>query len=495
MIRRVKYLIIAILVSTVLVTVPVMEAKADVATVTVVGGTLGTIGAGLSALLPPAAVILTVGLACAGIDIYISQASEEQGLTKTEFVEQQIYNYSQLTNQSTEEIAKGLLNGVSVAKDGTLYLGQSALNKIKQIGNWITGNTANNYVVEIPNIVEGYYIGNVPSVACYDGIYLSRPRTNSSGQDRTDHCQINGINNAYLFQWDTGTSYNFVVLSENTFSGSYRLTGGVAASNNNFRSNNSYFWKYNYIGLGGTIDIPYPDIPIVNIPDNNISGFISGLSHDVSQVLGQSNDTFVGGDWSDFVPGLALPDGYTGAIDTNILQDIIDELDLGTSYDLTVDNFLEAIKEAINEGVADIPLSIPADGTMVVAPDIPIILTPEYEQVAPVDIPAESDRTIVIDDEALAPTQDIIDDMKLQLKDVFPFCIPFDIYDILSKFNATPEAPRIVVDFTLPLVNQHVNYTFDLSPFNDVASVLRVMELVATVVGLAIATRSIFIRA
>ena len=83
MIRRIKFLILAVFISTVLVTAPVMEAQADVATVTVVGGTIGAIGAGLSALLPPAAVILTVGLACAGIDIYISEASEQQGLTKT----------------------------------------------------------------------------------------------------------------------------------------------------------------------------------------------------------------------------------------------------------------------------------------------------------------------------------------------------------------------------------------------------------------------------
>ena len=98
MIRRIKYLILAIFISTVLVTAPVMEAQADIATVTVVGGTIGTIGAGLTALLPPAAVILTVGLACAGLDIHISNASEAQGITKTEYVQQQIYNYSELTN-------------------------------------------------------------------------------------------------------------------------------------------------------------------------------------------------------------------------------------------------------------------------------------------------------------------------------------------------------------------------------------------------------------
>ena len=463
----------AVFISTVLVTAPVMEAQADVATVTVVGGTIGTIGAGLSALLPPAAVILTVGLACAGIDIYISQASEQQGLTKTEYVEQQIYNYSQLTNQSTEEIAKGLLNGVSVAKDGTLYLGQSALNKIKQIGNWITGNTANNYVngTTVPAPDDYVSIGNIDTSY---GSYVA-----------FDGTTISFSTNVALFQKRSGRYISILGVSTEDFT----VTVNGNTNYQAFIRNGLY---YRGAQFSSNVVLPYYDYS--GMTEN---AFIDSLTGNWQYYSVGDSDTFVGlqSGWSDFVPGLALPEGYTGAIDTNILQDIIDALGLDTSYDLTVDNFLEAIKEAINEGVADIPLSIPADGTMVVAPDIPMVLTPEYEQVAPVDIPAESDRTIVIDDEALAPTEDIIDDMKLQLKDVFPFCIPFDIYDILSKFNATPEAPRIVVNFTLPLVNQQINYTFDLSPFNDVASVLRVMELVAAVVGLAVATRSIFIRA
>lgn len=488
MIRKIKYLILAVLVSTVLVTAPVMEAQADISTVTVVGGTIGTIGAGLTALLPPAAVILTVGLACAGIDIYISQASEEQGLTKTEYVEQQIYNYSQLTNQSTEEIAKGLLNGVSVAKDGTLYLGQSALNRIKQIGNWITGSS-DNWVVELPVVSTDYYIGNIP--VSFVGSY-----TTLQNGSYTENMTFSN-SNIYAFQYLDGDHQGYIVpcfVSLDSFTGTYTIPGLPERS---FTSSSGLVWNFYVRSALVSQRVAWDGIPLVNQRMNGqeLSAYIDSFSNSVTAPVSNIQDTFYGGDWSDFVGGLSLPQGYQGAIDLGVINDIEQVLEGATSYELSIDKFMEAIKEAIDEGVADIPLSIPADGTIVVTPDVPMVLTPEYEQVAPVDMPAESDRTIVIDDEALAPTEDIIDDMKLQLKDVFPFCIPFDIYDILSKFNATPEAPRIVVNFTLPLVNHQVNYTFDLSPFNDVASVLRVMELVAAVVGLAVATRSIFIRA
>lgn len=91
-----------------------------------------------------------------------------------------------------------------------------------------------------------------------------------------------------------------------------------------------------------------------------------------------------------------------------------------------------------------------------------------------------------------APVPDNISDLTVpySLRDVFPFCIPFDIYDFFSALVANREAPHFQWELNVPNV---VDYTFDidLSDFETVAVILRTMELLAFCVGLALATRNL----
>lgn len=91
---------------------------------------------------------------------------------------------------------------------------------------------------------------------------------------------------------------------------------------------------------------------------------------------------------------------------------------------------------------------------------------------------------------------DVPDDMKdytPKLIDLFPFCIPFDIYRFLKCLAADPEAP--VIDF--PLITENSfgipPYTLhlDFSKFDDVAKILRTMELLGFCVGLAFVTNNL----
>lgn len=74
------------------------------------------------------------------------------------------------------------------------------------------------------------------------------------------------------------------------------------------------------------------------------------------------------------------------------------------------------------------------------------------------------------------------------LKDVFPFCIPFDLYDFVSCLAADPVAPHF--EWRL-YVEDVVDYTFviDLQQFETVAQIFRTMFLLAFIVGLAMVTR------
>lgn len=89
---------------------------------------------------------------------------------------------------------------------------------------------------------------------------------------------------------------------------------------------------------------------------------------------------------------------------------------------------------------------------------------------------------------SVTPSEDDSNDYKFTLTNLFPFCIPFDIYNIFTSFSQTAAAPSM----SIPIVVQRlgINYTLnlDLSSFNTVAQICRTLEFIAFCVGLAILT-------
>ena len=85
-------------------------------------------------------------------------------------------------------------------------------------------------------------------------------------------------------------------------------------------------------------------------------------------------------------------------------------------------------------------------------------------------------------------------DYALDLRDFFPFCIPFDIYALLSLLAAEPEAPKFEFDLWIPYADYNWHIVIDLSKWDDVAAVLRTMELLLFIVGLGVATRNYYTR-
>ena len=78
----------------------------------------------------------------------------------------------------------------------------------------------------------------------------------------------------------------------------------------------------------------------------------------------------------------------------------------------------------------------------------------------------------------------------LDLTSFFPFCIPFDLYDFLTCLNADPVAPVINWDLSLPGIGTYP-ITIDLSPFDSVAQLLRRLQLLLFIIGLAVKTRDL----
>lgn len=87
------------------------------------------------------------------------------------------------------------------------------------------------------------------------------------------------------------------------------------------------------------------------------------------------------------------------------------------------------------------------------------------------------------------PSSDI-GDYQIDLKQFFPFCIPFDLYDFFTCLNADPVAP--VIEWVIPLPGGDTYpLVIDLSAFDGVAQLLRRLQLLLFCVGLAFKTRDL----
>lgn len=76
-----------------------------------------------------------------------------------------------------------------------------------------------------------------------------------------------------------------------------------------------------------------------------------------------------------------------------------------------------------------------------------------------------------------------VDSYTLNLTAFFPFCIPYDLYDMLAAFAAEPEAP--VFTFATGFLGNVYTVDIDLSPWNSVAKTVRAIQLCICIVGLA----------
>ena len=75
------------------------------------------------------------------------------------------------------------------------------------------------------------------------------------------------------------------------------------------------------------------------------------------------------------------------------------------------------------------------------------------------------------------------------LRDKFPFCIPFDILKIMKLFQGGREAPCFT--WTIQLGEASGTVTVDLSPWDSIATLLRTLELILFIMLLAVGTRNL----
>lgn len=134
-----------------------------------------------------------------------------------------------------------------------------------------------------------------------------------------------------------------------------------------------------------------------------------------------------------------------------------------------------------DKSLTDIAQDVPKDiYDKKLQPLPPVVVTPETPPVP--DIPPVNPNPDVEAPEDVAP-------YTVKIGEVFPFCIPFDLYHMVTMFDAEPEAPHAKWEFSLPWSpQQQYKVEWNLKEFDSLAELCRKLELVLFCVGLAVIT-------
>lgn len=462
----------------------------------VVGGSavaVGGLGAvGLAGLSGPVVIAVFCGLMAFGFNVELTKQSQAAGMTKTAFVKSKIEEYCQEANKTMDVFCNAILSGMEILDDGRIALSNQACKQIKQFGNWLVDT---NQVKTPTSAGDGSTVNlgdlNLP----YSGSFYAYRSNNNLLMS----IEVQDGKNAacYIYQNLNNGRCNMYMISNEPFNFTSKGSPfGVRAAN--------YYNGYYY--TTGVSNIVYSDVGVFNpatpISNVDIQPFLLSLdgSFDISTDA-PAEDSFTGDkdDWAAGNNALDPTADKTTTIDPGLLGQL--SLPQDTSIEWDWQKYLDAIKDILDRAKDDTS-DTTSEGTDT-ATDTPIPITidpaitidPTIAKDDDSSLPPKQDRTPVIDkDDPVSDPDLAVEPLKFDLRNIFPFCIPWDFKDLLSKLNADPVAPSYHVHWKVPFVNEYIDFTVDLSGWNDTAAILRKMELFAFCVGLVLATRQMFIR-
>lgn len=94
-------------------------------------------------------------------------------------------------------------------------------------------------------------------------------------------------------------------------------------------------------------------------------------------------------------------------------------------------------------------------------------------------------------------------DYAIDLRQIFPFCIPFDLIHLLNVLDAEPEAPRFEIPIDLEadnpftgkkIVDYHSKIVIDMSDYEQPIKVIRIFEVMFFILALLLITRDQMIK-
>ena len=374
---------------------------------------------------------------------------------------------------------------------GSLTLGINALKAIQGFAEWIKTD----YKISL-----GVNTIQLPAESLGNASYLL---TGSHTGEFSTNTNSWGANDAYTFSITSSPSARLMQLRDENYSKLYivavsdvdffisytshgttdsTLTPETITSQQATFSNNYYIWikqvsdwvhtydtnlPCNQFGNGTLYDL-HRDLNKIAIYYGFGAGAIAPPLNDVALNENSENELK---DTSLTTDNVLLLDGLKSMLDkyhTNA-QGVIQDIAIAQDNTISLDDINEAIDNKIATDTKAVPLDPAIPETYPLADDIPDTKPVPTNYTEPTT--TESQKYAV-----------------LGLKDVFPFCIPFDLVSFITALKADPVTPKV----TLPLHFAGIldyDLTIDLSDFDTVATVFRACELVLTIIGLMFITK------
>lgn len=454
---------------------------ASAAGVVVAGGSIGTGGAaaGLLGLMGPVVAILGVALAAYGITVVLDDSAESEGMTKSEFILDQATKYNQARDMSNTAMIDIILQGASVLKNGAISISKSASEYINGFINYLFGS---DQIVNPDALVDTPIVTfagiDLPVYYAGEHFYM--------GENRQDFYIRDNIEGRLFAGFRVGTHGGYFITNK---SGVIRFTSNNVndeASTFPIKSGLLYYTQVIY-----TPGCVFPNVldyydsrdAFINAIKASNDDFIVKESSDISTLVG---DETIFNDRS----GTLSPSADENTV---FFPPLVGALP-GTGS-VNIPDYLDAIIDLLNDGATDIPIADPVTGVASPVAVTDIDLTDTVPAIDTVEEQAGVGSTAVVDpDVPLDPDVDTVNSLAFDLREIFPFCIPFDLYNLLTKFVAEPQAPYWEISIPMPMNLPALEFVIDFSDFESVGVVLRSFEMVLFVASLAVATRSIYLR-
>lgn len=208
--------------------------------------------------------------------------------------------------------------------------------------------------------------------------------------------------------------------------------------------------------------------------------------------------TFNGSAYSSFDDGVrAVFGSFQGVTADTSTVSIPAALPQGTEYGglrvsgLPAATTAESVTDAVQDSVGE-RLKTPVEVVEVeLAPGTEVDSETGAITQNPVVIEAPVAETIPAVSELIAPDS-FVGTAVNALQTKFPFCLPFDVMRIAQAFIVPPSAPVITLTFHEPFTDADYTISVDLSPWDNVAAVVRFLWSLVLFVGFSLRIASLF---
>lgn len=418
------------------------------------------------------AVIIAL-LAAAGLT-YVVQGEFE---STRKLLYEQLGDFAATQNKTVNGLFSG--SNIGISSNGKLLVNNRFLVVVSTFAAWLKSQFAisDNQVVTMQQAesqVNGLTMYKLPMRATHS--------LTGAGPKKVENIIVGGDAYFIVCYWSSGSSqyFRYVVVSSAPVGVAYTWTTYNNAAMTSVADSGTYTYITSKNAVDeGRLQISSPAVYMAVIYSNDDP--TGAFSHFIKY---QNID-----DWSVINPVTYTPEQVAIALSAQGSINDAEQVDLyAGEITLPLDNpnYQDGYGGVIDVGA-------PWGSTLDEVTDVWIPGEFSEGQVGEADVEYESAEEIEdeVDEELSDPISNDPSDYAITgLETVFPFCIPFDIYNFFEALDAPPQAPSFDWRFYVPGICDET-ITIDLSVFDSVAALLRTMELLGFCVGLAFITRKI----